>query len=193
VPEAEHRNESVTTVASLRARAERGIGRHQRWVESFTATIARPASLYVFVLSIATWVTYNGAVRSWGGEPFDPPPFSLLQGLVGAASLLVATTVLVTQSRQSRDFEHRAELELQVNLLAEQKVAKLIALVEELRRDIPSVENRVDEVAEMMTQPVDPHAVLSALEETFEAPRPGPTHAPSGPPPEKLPGERGRS
>ncbi|HEY6458899.1 MAG TPA: hypothetical protein VIY73_02080, partial [Polyangiaceae bacterium] len=45
--------------------------------------------------------------------------------------------------------------------------------------DIPTVENRVDEVAEMMEQPVDPHAVLSALEQTFESPPPIPTPAPS--------------
>jgi uncharacterized membrane protein len=74
--------------------------------------------------------------------------------------------VLTTQSRQSHAFEQRAELELQVNLLAEQKIAKLIALVEELRRDMPTVTNRVDPLAEQMKEPIDPHAVLSALEQT---------------------------
>jgi uncharacterized membrane protein len=77
--------------------------------------------------------------------------------------------VLITQSRQSRDQEQRAELELQINLLAEQKIAKLIALVEELRRDLPTVANRVDHVAEVMQEPVDPHAVLSALETALQS------------------------
>lgn len=73
--------------------------------------------------------------------------------------------VLTTQNRQSRHAERHAQLDLQVNLLAEQKVAKLIALVEELRRDMPSVPDRVDPVAEGMTEPLDPEVVLTVLED----------------------------
>ena len=42
--------------------------------------------------------------------------------------------------------------ELAENLLAEQKIAKLIALMEELRRDIPTVKDRFDPEAEAMQQ-----------------------------------------
>ena len=77
----------------------------------------------------------------------------------------MTTMVLITQNRQTHDAEQRAQLDLQINLLAEQKVAKLIALLEELRRDLPIVQDRVDRAAEAMTEPVDPHAVLSALQE----------------------------
>jgi uncharacterized membrane protein len=51
-----------------------------------------------------------------------------------------------------------------VTLLVEQKVTKVIALIEELRRDLPSVQNRVDSQAEAMQEVVDPQTVLSALE-----------------------------
>ncbi len=64
--------------------------------------------------------------------------------------------VLNTQNRQGRHAEQRSHLDLQVNLLAEQKIAKLIALVEELRRDLPQVRDRVDHVAEAMKESVDP-------------------------------------
>src|SRR5262249_15009922 len=97
-----------------------------------------------------------------------PPPFFWLQGTVALSALLMTTIVVTTQSRQTRHAEQRAQLELQVSLLAEAKVAKLIALVEELRRDLPSVPNRVDPVADAMTENVDPHKVMSALEETLE-------------------------
>jgi uncharacterized membrane protein len=56
-----------------------------------------------------------------------------------------------------------------VNLVAEQKIAKLIALLEELRRDLPIVRDRVDPVADAMAQAVDPQAVLSVLEQNFES------------------------
>lgn len=103
-----------------------------------------------------------------GIPPFDPPPFVWLQGLVGLGALLMATIILITQNRQTRHADQRSQLDLQVNLLAEQKAAKLIGLVEELRRDLPTVRNRVDKVADAMEEPVDPHAVLSALEDLKE-------------------------
>jgi uncharacterized membrane protein len=82
--------------------------------------------------------------------------------------------VLVTQTRQQRHSEKRAYLELQVNLTSEQKTAKLIGLLEELRRDMPSVHDRVDLQADAMAHAVNPQAVLTALEETLNAP-PEPT------------------
>jgi uncharacterized membrane protein len=57
-----------------------------------------------------------------------------------------------------------------VNLLAEQKTAKLIALLEELRRDLPNVHNRHDPQAAAMEHATDPQAILNALEETIAEP-----------------------
>jgi hypothetical protein len=53
--------------------------------------------------------------------------------------------------------QQRAHLDLQVNLIAKEKVAKLIALVEELRRDLPSVKVRKGTLADAMTDRVDVH------------------------------------
>lgn len=163
-------NENVATIASLRMRAQRNLSRHQKWIERFTAEVARPHSLYAIAVLACSWIAVNVASHRLGRVPLDPPPFAWLQGAISLVALLVTTMVLVTQSRQSRDFEQRAELELQINLLAEQKIAKLIALVEELRRDLPTVSNRVDPLAEVMQEPVDPHAVLSALEHALQPP-----------------------
>ncbi|MEO7095962.1 MAG: DUF1003 domain-containing protein, partial [Polyangiales bacterium] len=114
--------------------------------------------------------------------PLDPPPFFWLQGCVALGALLTALMVLTTQNRQSRHVEERAHLDLQVNLAAEQKTAKLIALLEELRRDLPNVPNRRDAIADAMTRAVDPHAALKALEDTFENPSDSapPSTRPSG-------------
>jgi uncharacterized membrane protein len=47
-------------------------------------------------------------------------------------------------------------------------VAKLIALVEELRRDLPMVRDRTDREADAMQEAVDPQAMLTALERDLE-------------------------
>lgn len=161
-------NDNVEAITSLRARAEKGVSRHQRRIERVTALLGRPPSVYVILATVATWIATNLVTASLGGRPLDPPPFVWLQGLVGLGALLMTIAILTTQNRQNRDAGDRGQLDLQINLVAEQKVAKLIALLEELRRDLPTVRDRIDEMAEVMKEPVDPHAVLSALEDTHE-------------------------
>jgi uncharacterized membrane protein len=53
---------------------------------------------------------------------------------------------------------------LQINLTTEQKVAKVINLIEELRRDLPMVKNRYDAQAETFAEKTDALQVLSAIE-----------------------------
>ena len=48
-------------------------------------------------------------------------------------------------------------------------MTKLIHLMEELRRDLPSVKNRYDAEAEAMKQPTDPHRILADTDELFVA------------------------
>jgi uncharacterized membrane protein len=112
----------------------------------------------------------NSELQSAFGMPaWDKPPFPWLQGALAFTSLVMTTLVLITQNRQSHQGQERDHLDLQVNLLTEQKVAKLIALVEELRRDLPMVRDRIDKEAESMKVPVNPHEVLSDLETTLKA------------------------
>jgi len=157
--------QDVESVASIRARAELRLDRHQRMMEVLTAALGRPRTVYAISLLVLGWVAVN-TVAPWalGWKCIDPPPFFWLQGVVALAALLMTTLVLITANRQTRNAEERSHLDLQVNLLAEHKVAKLIALVEELRRDLPMVKDRIDHEANAMQEAVDPHAMLEALE-----------------------------
>ena len=120
------------------------------------------------MLCVTLWVLINLLSPRWALAPFDPPPYFWLQGLVGLGALLTTTMVLMTQTRQGKLAEQRAQLDLQVSLLAEQKTATLIALLEELHRDLPEVTNRHDAEAAAMEQATDPHAMLDALETLHE-------------------------
>ena len=159
----------VETIASVRARTERSIGKHQRTIEALTAALGRPRTLYVVVAVVVVWAAANLALpKVTHLAAFDRPPFFWLQGCVTFFALLMTTLVLITENRQTRHAEERAHLDLQVNLLTEQKVAKLIALVEELRRDLPMVRDRVDREAESMQHAVDPQKVLEDLAAPLE-------------------------
>jgi len=166
-PVAAHVQENIGKMAALASQAERQIGQHQRFVERLTASLGHAGTLYFTLVFVGLWVAWNTLGGRAGIAPFDPPPFTWLQGLITLCALLMTTMVLTTQNRQALHAEQRSHLDLQVNLLGEQKAAKLISLLEELRRDLPNVPNRPDRVAEAMSSSVDPETVLSALAETL--------------------------
>lgn len=158
---------TIETIIALRAKAEQNVSPHQRWVEAMTEFFGRPIFLYCTILAIILWLVPNALPADWGIPQFDPPPYEGLDKTLGIVSLVMTAAVLVRQSRQEMLAEQRAQLNLQLDLLTEQKIAKLIALLEELRRDLPNVEDRHDPEAEAMQTAVDPHTVLETLEETL--------------------------
>jgi uncharacterized membrane protein len=117
------------------------------------------------MLFVAAWLGIDLAQIAARRPPFDPWPFDGLQGLASVAALFVTVFILITQRRSDQLSELREQLTLELAMLSEQKAAKLIELLEELRRDLPNVANRVDGEADALARPADPEAVLEALKE----------------------------
>ncbi len=187
----DHVARNLDTLADLHAVEEKRVNRHQRAIETITAALARPSTLYSIVALVIAWVIGNVLVRDvFHARPVDPPPFPGLQGVITLASLVTSTIVLIPQNRLGHIADRRSRFDLQVNLQAEQRTAKLIALVEELRRDLPNVRNRRDAEAEAMSTRADPRAVASALESLIDAPVPTPAEPVGSPdaPPDVSPG-----
>jgi uncharacterized membrane protein len=161
----EHVAQNIETISHLHTEAEGRVGRNQRVIERVTESIGQPWALNAIVGMVILWVVVNTLGPKAGLPVVDPPPFSWLQGVVSLSALLVTTMVLTTQNRQGKRAFQRGNLELQVNLVSEQKIAKLISLLEELRRDLPSVRDRVDPIADAMAEAVDAQAVVTGLED----------------------------
>jgi uncharacterized membrane protein len=157
--------QKVEAVANLHRASERHVTPHQRFIEVFTTQLGQPRTLYALLLMVATWVSVNALLPRLR---WDPPPFFWLQGVLALLSLTTTTVVLITQNRWLRRAERRSQLDLHINLLAEEKIAKLVALLEELRRDLPSVRNRHDPEAAAMSQGTDVREVLRELERSLD-------------------------
>ena len=158
----------IETIVDMRMVAERKVSRHQRIIERVTNNIGRPLALYLVLSLVLLWILLNEFHQYVGIPTLDPPPFSWLQDTVSVSALLMTTAVLITQNRQAKMTEQRRHLDLQVTLLTERKVSKLIELVEDLRKDIPSVEDSKDTEAQAMKEPVDPHTALTSLNKTLQ-------------------------
>jgi uncharacterized membrane protein len=161
-------SQNIEAVLEFYTREEQKISRSQRILERISGLIGQPIFLGVILLFVALWMLANTVLRQFGMAEFDPAPFFWLQGIVGLGALLTATAVLTKQNRLAKLAEQRAHLDLKVTLLTEQKAAKLIDLLEELRRDLPNVRNRHDPEAAALQQSMNPDLVLAALDERSE-------------------------
>lgn len=158
-------SQNIEAVLNFYEREYQKISRSQHIMEGISSFIGQPVFLGIILFSVALWILANIVLRQFGLAEFDPPPFSWLQGIVGLGALLTAVVVLSKQNRLARLEEQRAHLDLKVNLLTEQKSAKLIDLLEELRRDLPNVKDRHDPEAAALQHSMNPELVLAALDE----------------------------
>jgi uncharacterized membrane protein len=157
-------NENIGTIAEFHARHEDRLSTTQKLMEKIALFLGSPAYVAGNVILVILWVGANLLGEDLGWKTFDPPPFSLLQGIVTLNAFVISTTVLIRQNRMSRLADHHAHLDLQVNLLTEEKSSKIIALLEELRYDMPNVRNKTDREADELAKSADAKAVLSAIE-----------------------------
>jgi uncharacterized membrane protein len=158
-------SQNIAAVLDFYRREDRKISGLQRWLEHLSLALGQPMFMGGILVFVLLWVVANLLLPVLGWLAFDPAPFFWLQGLVGLGALLTATVVLGKQNRFAKLAEQRAHLDLKVTLLTEQKAAKLIDLMEELRRDLPNVRDRNDANARELQQPMTPVLVLAALDE----------------------------
>lgn len=135
----------------------------QHGVDKLTAVVGQPGFVAVLAVLVVAWVLSNLAAAGLGFRPADTPPFPWLQGAASTGALLVAALILTTQRREDQLANHREQLILELSVVNDQKVSKIIELLEEYRRDNPAVSDRVDDAATAMSTPSDTGAVLGAI------------------------------
>jgi uncharacterized membrane protein len=154
---------NLYTIAQFYEREERRKSSHQTAIERLCTLCGQPIYLVGTFVFVVFWIAINLYMDTQDWLPFDPSPFFWLQGLIGLIGLLLTIAILVRQNQMADLADQHAHLDLQVNLLAEQKATKIIQLLEELREDLPNVKNRYDPEAEELKLPTDTNAVLNAL------------------------------
>lgn len=163
-----HVEDTVEAVARFHAAHEAEASPFQRVLERVTRRAARPTFIALLTALVLGWILLNLGLMEVGRTPLDRPPFFWLQGAVTLTAFYMTVLILTTQRREDKLAGLRDQLTLELSILSEQKSAKIIGLLEELRRDDPSISDRPDEHADALAKPADPDAVLDALKDTQE-------------------------
>jgi uncharacterized membrane protein len=161
-----HIEETIQSIAGLNAEHHANGTHHQRVVDRITSLLGRASFIATLTAFVVSWVSLNCLALALGYRAPDPPPFAWLAGASSLASLYLVILILTTQRGDDRLTQRRELLNLELTILSEQKIAKVVALLEELRHDSPHLHNRVDELAEVMARPADPQSVIDAIKES---------------------------
>jgi uncharacterized membrane protein len=157
-------DDTADSIAVIEKRAHEDRSLHQRWIERVTSTVGQPGTVYVLIVFIVGWIAVNLALHA-AGRAFDPPPFSWLQGIVSLSALFMTIFILTTGNRISQHDVRRDQLDLQINIMTERKISKVIEMLEAMRADTPGIPNRHDPEATEMRNAIDPHDVVRKIDE----------------------------
>ena len=165
---ADHVEASVQRMAELHAQHANDLSGLHRRILRLTEAFAQPPFILGAIVVIAAWIGFNLSASWLGARALDPPPFNLLQAAAAVLALIATLLILATQRREEELARKRSQLTLQLAVLSEQKLAKVIHLLEEQRRENPLLPNRQDNEAADMARPADPHRVLDRIIETHD-------------------------
>lgn len=160
-----HVEETVESIKALHLEHSRSATRSERAVDYATGAVSRPAFIAIICTGSLAWVAVNIILPYAHVAAPDPPPFVWLVDILTFLGVLIAVLIVTTQRRASKLADLREKMTLELGLLTEQKTAKMIALLEELRRDSPTVPDRVDHEARDMAQRADAASVRDAIED----------------------------
>jgi len=155
----EHIADTVRVTAKLRADHREAATRLQVAIEQAVHRIAHPGFIGLLISGVLGWVGANLLAPALGIRPIDRPPFAWLGLATAVLALVMTVLILATQRRDDMLAQRRERMMLELAILSEQKLAKIIQLLEESRRDNPLLDNRVDASAAAMETPADPHTL----------------------------------
>jgi uncharacterized membrane protein len=133
-----------------------------RLAAAITRFTGSMAFVYLHLVLFGFWIIVNLGLMSFMPQ-FDPS-FVVLAMVASVEAIFLSTFVLISQNRMATAADKRADLDLQINLLAEHEVTKIITIVSAIA-DHLNISTNVDAEVEELKQDVAPEAVLDEIEE----------------------------
>jgi uncharacterized membrane protein len=117
---------NVELIAALEAAANQSRSPGERVADVVTAMVGSWTFLIVQFVLLVLWMIVN--LVAWWSH-WDPYPFVLLNLVLSFQAAFATPIILMSQNRQARLSERRNELDLQINLLAEQETTEQLRLL----------------------------------------------------------------
>ena len=154
---------NVEALVKRRQQERARTGLEEKVADAITAFAGSMKFVYLHLAVYGLWIVVN-----LGWLPLLPrfdPTFVVLAMVASVEAIFISTFVMISQNRMARMADQRADLDLQISLLAEHEITRLVTLVTEMakRLDVPSA--RDPELREI-AKDVAPERVLDRMQET---------------------------
>jgi uncharacterized membrane protein len=135
--------------------------------------------VWIHVAIFAGWIAYNSL--PWF-QAFDPYPFTFLTLVVSLEAIFLSTFILISQNYDMRVSERRNQLDLQINLLAEQENTKTLQILERIAKKVGAHVGD-DPQVRALEEATRPESLVEQIDEAYGA---NGTNGENGHPPPKT-------
>jgi uncharacterized membrane protein len=156
---------NIDALVARRADEEAGRSRVDRLADRVTRFTGSISFVVLHLVLVAGWVAVNTGVL--GLHRFDPS-FVILATVTSVEAIFLSTFVLISQNRMQAQADARADLDLQVSLLSEHEITRLITMVTAIAARLGLEEARDPELREL-ARDVAPERVLDEIERGQQA------------------------
>ena len=135
----------------------------EKLAEAITRFTGSMLFVYIHVAIFGFWIVAN---LGWvPGVPKWDESFVVLAMWASVEAIFLSTFVLISQNRMQAAADKRADLDLQISLLAEHEVTRLVTLVAAIAERM-GVRTEADHELHEIKRDVAPEAVLDEIEAT---------------------------
>lgn len=154
-------NRNIDALQERRRADERKASLQDKIAETVTRFTGSMAFVYIHLVVFGLWIAFNaGAIP--GFKPWDPT-FVILATEASVEAIFLSTFVLISQNRAAALADRRADLDLQINLLSEHEITRLLSVAIAIASKTGANLKFLPELAEL-ERDVAPEAVLDKIE-----------------------------
>jgi uncharacterized membrane protein len=154
---------NIRSLQERRQREEAEALAQEKIADAITRFTGSMLFVYIHLAIFGFWIVAN---LGWvPGVPKWDESFVVLAMIASVEAIFLSTFVLISQNRMQAAADKRADLDLQISLLAEHEVTKLATLVAAMAERM-GIRTEVDEELGEIKQDVAPEAVLDKIEAT---------------------------
>jgi uncharacterized membrane protein len=152
-------------IRSFEAKALANRSFSHKIADMITESVGSIAFLNLNIYWFFMWIILNTNIIP-GIVPFDPYPFGFLTMIVSLEAILLSIFVLLSQNRAAKLDSLRSELQLQVNLITEEEITKVLEIITEMR-DKMGIKKEDRELAKMLER-IDTSYIERSLQKQSE-------------------------
>ena len=155
-------NRNIEALQDRRRTEERKASSQEKIAEVITRFTGSMAFVYIHLVGFGLWIMLNAGMIP-GFKPWDPT-FVILATEASVEAIFLSTFVLISQNRAAALADKRADLDLQINLLSEHEITKLLSVAIAIATKSGVSLAQRDELSEL-ERDVAPEAVLDKIED----------------------------